>query len=148
MSTLLIGVVLIGAMNLAGYATRGQIDNKERAQAKLLADALLAEILELPYQEPTATPVFGAESGEVRATYDDVDDYKVFADSPPVNKQGVALAGGTGLTRSASVTYAEPDNFLATSSTDKGIKRIAVSVTAVRNGAKFGLANVTTIVVK
>lgn len=148
MSTLLIGVVLIGAMNTAGYATRGQIDNKERAQAKLLANAMLAEILELPYQEPTVTPVFGPESGEVRATYDDVDDYKQFTDSPPVNKQGVAMAGGTGLTRSVTVAYAEPNNLMATSTTDKGIKRISVVVSAVRSVTNVELANMTTIVVK
>ncbi|MBI2481758.1 MAG: hypothetical protein HYV60_24880 [Planctomycetia bacterium] len=144
MSTLMIGVLLIGAMNSAGYATRGQIDNKERAQAKLLANAMLAEILELPYQEPTSTPAFGPESGEVRATYDDVDDYKIFSDSPPVDKQGNALAGGSGLTRSVVVSYVEPNNLTATSSTDQGIKRIAVSVA--RSGKQ--LVSMTAVVVK
>ena len=143
-STMLVSVLLVGAMNTAGYATRGQLDNKQRAQAKLIANAMLAEILELPYQEPTTNPTFGPEAGEVRATYDDVDDYKQFSDTPPVDKQGNALAGGAGLTRSVVVVYAEPENLTATSNTDKGIKRIVVSVK--RGGTN--LANVTTVVVK
>ena len=143
MSTLMIGIVLVTAMNTAGYATRGQIDNKERAQAKLIANAMLAEILELPYKEPSDTPVFGPESGEVRATYDDVDDYKLFSDSPPVDKQGAAMAGGVGLTRSVVVNYVQPNNLTATSKTDQGIKRIVISV--VRGGTE--LVSMTTIVV-
>ncbi|MEO8494722.1 MAG: type II secretion system protein [Planctomycetota bacterium] len=143
-STLIVSVLLVAAMNTAGYATRGQIDNKQRAQAKLIANAMLAEILELPYQEPSGTPGFGPESGEVRATYDDVDDYKLFTESPPVDKQGAALAGGTGLTHSVVVNYAEPDNLTATSSTDKGVKRIMVSVA--RGGTE--LVSITTVVVK
>lgn len=144
MSTLLVSVLLVSAMNTAGYATRSQVDNKERAQAKLIANAMLAEILELPYQEPTATPVFGPESGEARATYDDVDDYKLFSDSPPVDKQSTAIAGGSGLTRSVVVTYVEPNNLTTTSNTDKGIKRITVSVANKRTQ----LVNLTTVVVK
>lgn len=143
-STLIVGVLLVAALNTTGYATRGQIDNKQRAQAKLIANAMLAEILELPYQERTTTPAFGPETGEVRATYDDVDDYMLFSDSPPVDKQGVALAGGEGLTRSVVVSYVEPDNLTATSNTDKGIKRIVVSVA--RGGTQ--LVSLTTVVVK
>ncbi|MCA9146997.1 MAG: type II secretion system protein, partial [Planctomycetales bacterium] len=44
-STLIVGVLLVAALNTTGYATRGQIDNKQRAQAKLIANAMLAEIL-------------------------------------------------------------------------------------------------------
>ncbi len=143
-STMLISVVLVGAMNVAGYATRGQLDNKQRAQGKLIANAMLAEILELAYEEPTATPVFGPESGEVRATYDDVDDYKLFSDSPPLDKQGAALAGGTDLTRSVVVSYVEPNSLTATSNTDQGIKRIVVTVA--RGGTE--LVSMTTVVIQ
>lgn len=142
-STMIVGVLLVGAMNTAGYATRGQVDNRQRAHAKLLANALLAEIIELPYQEPTDTPAFGPESGEVRATYDDVDDYKTFGDSPPVDKQGGAMAGGDGLSRTAKVAYADPENLLTESKTDQGIKRIVVSVAR----GNTELASTTTIVV-
>ncbi|MDA1049410.1 MAG: hypothetical protein O3C40_02880 [Planctomycetota bacterium] len=144
MSTLIIGLLLVTSMNTAGYATRSQLANKDRARAKMIANAMLAEIVELPYLNPDGTPVFGPESGETRATFDDVDDYHNLSDAPPVDKQGTALAGGSQLTRSVTVNFAEPDNFSQTAVTDKGVKRITVTVTG--NGSN--LAQVTAVVVK
>lgn len=144
MSTLIIGILLVTAMNTAGYATRSQVRNKDLARAKLIANAMLAEILELVYEEPKDTPVFGPETGEVRSSYDDVDDYDTLSDSPPVNKQANAFAGGDGLTLAVTVDWADPDDFATVSLTEKGVKRITVTVW----DGKTELTSMTTVVVQ
>jgi hypothetical protein len=69
-----------------------------------------------------------------------VDDYDRYADGPPVNKSGVALAGCTGWSRSVRV-----DNVRETDPTQKtsgtALKRIAVTVTAPsgRSWTMYGL---------
>jgi hypothetical protein len=111
-SALLAGLVLTGALNLAGYATRGQLKNSDALRHRHLASGLMAEVLELPFEDPNQTPVFGPESGETsspprRSSFDDVDDYHNWS-SPPQTKTGTAIENTAGLTTTVAVTLADP----------------------------------------
>jgi len=144
MSTLIAGILLVTSMNMTGYTTRSQLANKDRARAQLVAKAMLAEIMELPYEDPNDPPIFGAETGEVRSSFDDVDDYNNLSDAPPVDKQGNAVAGGIGLTQAVTVSLADPENLVTTSGTDQGVKRLTVTV----SGNGITLTNMATVIVK
>ena len=131
MATLITGLLLVAALNTVGSSTRSQIHNAERARAATLGDALLNEIVALPYYDPQTGSGFGRETGEGssnRADFDDVDDYHIWVGAPPKDKAGNTLASGTGLIRFVLVNYAEPSNVTLISSTDKGVKRIRVAV--------------------
>lgn len=133
-STFLVGLVIVAAMRATGSVviTQGVTDNSQ--DGATLAQALLAEIMQCHYIEETA-PVFGPESDEtgtpnLRTLFDDVDDYHGWSSTPPRPKTSTtALAGYEGWTRSVQVAWVEPTAPLTASPTDKGFKRITVTVT-------------------
>ena len=127
MATLITGLLLVTALNTVGSATRGQLRNAERARATMLGDALLNEIVALPYVDPDTGSGFGRETGEGnsnRADFDDVDDYHVWVGAIPTDKAGNTLASGTGLIRVVLVDFVDPANLTTPSGSDKGVKRI------------------------
>ena len=63
------------------------------------------------------SPCLGPDTGETRATYDDMDDFNTFSDTP-----------ATGYTRSAAVVYVAPPNHATTSGSPTNYKRITVNV--------------------
>ena len=138
-SSMIVGVMLVAALNAVGAATTGRFRSGERSQAQLLADALMAEILELHYSEPVDQPTFGPEPGETatatRAAFDDVDDYHGWSSKPPVDEDGTPLGNADNWTRSAVVNYASAANLAVNVGTDTGIKQIAVTVTNGRAAA-------------
>ncbi len=84
--TLLVGMMLVAAMNAVGAAIRGRVSTGDAARARELAVQLMAEILANDYIEPVDTPTFGRETGEfdgTRARWDDVDDYHHWMQAPP-----------------------------------------------------------------
>src|SRR5206468_12187441 len=89
------------------------------------------------YQDPTLpTLVLGAELGETRVTFNDVDDYNGLSESPPQTANGTTIAGYTGWTRSVQVAWANPSNPSASSLIETGLKRITITVTAA-TGRKY-----------
>lgn len=132
MSALIVGILMAAALNCAGSAMRSQVANGETGRASSFAGALLAEILELPFENPDGTPSFGLEKGEkskTRADFDDVDDYHNW-NSPPAKKDGTALSNSTGLTTTVQVTYGNPDDLSdsASAPSSSNVKRITVNV--------------------
>ena len=131
MASLLVGVLLIGALNSLGASLRHQSLLAERQHAHRLAEQLLAEVLEHRYADPDETPVFGAEtseSGGTRSAFDDVDDFDGWDQSPPVDRSGTTLANSTGWRRTVDVAFVPSNDMTGTSGTDQGLKRVTVSV--------------------
>lgn len=132
-STMLVSVVLVGAMNLVGASLRGSVESSRKTRAVLLANDLLGEILQQQYLEPTDTPAWGVEGSELmsaRTLWDDVDDYDGWDESPPQKKDGSVIPDSAGWRRWVEVKHVDPDN-LATDlldSNDQGVKRITVNV--------------------
>ena len=133
-STLLVGVVLIGATDVLGRVIRGRSDITYTAQGEHLAQQLMTEILNAKYEDNTL-PVFGAEPDEVfgiRAVFDDVDDYHMWTSPAPVDIMGQSLPNTTGWQREVTVELFDPNSADLGSIVDLGLKRIIVNVT--KNG--------------
>jgi hypothetical protein len=134
-ATMLVSMILVGAMNCVGATIRGRLQTADSIQAKRLVDQLMAEILALDYRESVDPPVFGRESTEdsfARTDWDDVDDYHLWTASPPENRSGTALANSTDWQRDVLVEWVDPADPANTVGTDQGVKRITVTVR--RNG--------------
>lgn len=138
-SILIIGVMLVAALGTVGASRLGQYKNSQQSRGKLLAQALMDEILQQHYKEPDGTPVFGLELNESstsRSNYDDVDDYHNWSASPPQNKDETEVSDSTGFQRNVSVQWVNPANLEEVSVIETGVKRI--TVTATHAGLKTG----------
>ena len=131
MASLLVGVLLIAALNSVGARLRHQSILAERQQAHRLAEQLLAEVLEHRYDDPDETPSFGpeaSESGGTRDVFDDVDDFNGWDQTPPVDRDGTTLANSTGWRRTVDVAYVPTNDMTGVSGSDQGLKRITVNI--------------------
>ncbi|TWT98078.1 hypothetical protein Pla108_22350 [Botrimarina colliarenosi] len=134
-STVLVGVLMVAALNTVGSAARTHLAASTSAEAWALAELLAAEVLAMPYEDPNGAAVFGTEPGETgvtRATLDDVDDYHNWTESPPKARDGTPLAGYTGWTTKVIVTLAETsasDGVIDDVGADEGLKRVRFQVT-------------------
>ena len=142
MSSLLVGAVLVASMQVTGQALMVQRDRAHMATAAFLAEGMLSEILLLPYMEPgqTSSPI-GRGSGELvndRSTYDDVDDYHNYTETPPKSLENVVLPGFAGWQRSVVVQWVNPNNLNQTQGSESGVKRVTVQVR--RNGQLLATA--------
>jgi len=131
-STFLVGVLLIAAMNTVGAVFRSRRTSAQLHDAPTLARLLMTEILQAPYQDPEEPdgPI-GLEGGEAsgsRSQFDDVDDYDGWSECPPKNKDSSNIPGHGSWQRDVTVDWVVPDT-LSTSSTDTGLKQITVTVT-------------------
>jgi type II secretory pathway pseudopilin PulG len=138
-SILVVGTLLITAVNLVGTSRVGQSNVRDRRLGALLAQALMAEILQTAYADPDETPVFGPEPTEgtsTRADWDDVDDYHGWSAMPPVDRDGTPVPDRADWQRTVTVDYVGPNDLLTAVGGDQGVKRILVEVT--RNDMVLG----------
>jgi type II secretory pathway pseudopilin PulG len=132
-STLIVGFVLVAALNTTGSVIRSQRMNAERIDSNPLAAQLLSEVVANYYTDPEepAGPI-GLETGEsaiTRVGFDDIDDYHGWTATPPESNDGTVISGYTGWTRTVTVNHADPTTG-QTVGLESGIKRIQVQVTA------------------
>lgn len=130
---MIVGVMLAAVMQTVGQANLMQFRISERTRAAQLARLLMAEIVSQSYAEGgvSSTITLGAESGETRATYDDVDDYNGLVESPPLNHDGsaISLSGASTWRRTVAVEWLNPTTLASASpQADTGVKRITVTV--------------------
>jgi Tfp pilus assembly protein PilW len=129
-STLLTGLVMVGALRCVGAVWRTWEVAADRNAGTALASQLLDEVLSQPYAE--AGGGFGPEAGETtRAGFDDVDDFDNWTESPPADAAGNPLAGLAGWIRSVDVKKLAKNSYTETpdGSGDKGLRKITVTVT-------------------
>ncbi len=101
-------------------------------RANHLASTLYEEIRAKPGDEngDAASTTLGPDTGENRATYDDVDDYHGLDESPPQDSQASTIAGFTAFRQQVSVCYVDPNIDLDTCQGGvSNYKRITVTVT-------------------
>lgn len=137
-SSMLIGVVMVAALDSAGSAMLAMRLKSERIDADTLAYSLMSEIMAMPYEDPdTAVPInYGPETDEPasptnRSTFDDTDDYDSWSSAPEL-RDGTAIPGTTGWTRSVlveKITWDDPTWTLGYGQADRGVRRVSVSVT-------------------
>lgn len=121
-SITIIAVTLTAAMMLVSTNAGSSSEPLMRAQAISIAQSYMEEILSQPLTDPAGGDSGAAESGETRATYDDVTDYHGLSDTAGVvDQSGAAVSGLAGYNVSVSVAD--------TSLNGDPAKRIAVTVT-------------------
>ena len=95
-----ISIATTGVLLVYATAVRYSADPMIQQQALAAAEAYLDEILARPACEPAApscgAETGGAEAGETRSTYDDVQDYAGLSNSPPLDQNGNADWDGNG----------------------------------------------------
>ncbi len=130
-SVAILGILLVVALQVVGASMRNQYHTAQRLTAASLAQSLLNDIIQLPYQDPGAVVNFGIEPGETagsKANYDDVDDFNNWTESPPQDRTGSPMTDLAGWTRSVTVAWVNPANITQTLLTESGVKRITVTV--------------------
>ena len=108
-----------------------QMSESNEVRGLAIAEALMAEITQLPMREPSCDCGYGAEVGETganRLNFDDVDDYNSLVDSPPKSRNGLACTGYSDLSRIVSIDLVTAADWNATSATYVGVYRITVKV--------------------
>ena len=114
-------------------STRNSTFGVTMARANHLASNLFEEIRSKRWDENTgaASATLGLDTGETRATYDDVDDFHGLNETPPKDSQGVAMSGFTGFRQQVSVCYvASTDlNTCLGSGLTSNYKKVIVTVT-------------------
>lgn len=134
-------IIIVATLNAAAQAVALRAQATRVLVAGQLADALIAEIMQLPYDSTDTqqagtiaslsildTPIFTvipANRGNDAAALD----YTNYKDSSPINPDGSPSANSNGYRRSVSVKYVTTSNPSVESATDTGLCRIIVSVT-------------------
>lgn len=129
-STVIVAVMLVAALHTVGASRLTQHKVAVVSRGRLLAEALMSEILQQKYEEPDGAPAFGREAGESaasRAAYDDVDDYDGWSAGPPVAKDGSPLVNSAGWRRSVTVERIDPIETDEVKTVETGAKRITVT---------------------
>jgi MSHA pilin protein MshD len=131
-SLVIVAIMMSAALATLGTAARSRNNQQETLRGITLARRLMSEIVSKSYQQANfVTATLGPELGETRATFNDVDDYAGYSDSPPVDSSGSAIAGYTGWTRSVEVKWVDASTLLpVTVQAETGVKRITVTATA------------------
>jgi hypothetical protein len=102
----------------------------DRAVATELADDLLGTVAAFPYSSPSGS-ILGIELDDVlgnKTTYDDVDDFDAWTESPPQDANGAPLAGFSGWSRSVRVRWVVATAPDTSSASESGVKEIVVIV--------------------
>lgn len=130
MSVVVVGVLTVASTAVFGTIARARLAQTESRLGTLLAQQLMAEVVQQPFQQPGTTPGFGPRSGQTRATYDAVDCYNGYTAGPPVSIAGTALAGYTGWTQRVAVSFVSNASPMTDTNTTSTLKKITVTVTS------------------
>ena len=132
-ATLLVGIVLVGALQTVDSVVRSRRVNSERLDGPALAEQLATEVLAAYYTDPEepggSIGLDTDESGLTRADFDDVDDFAGWTATPPEYSDGTPISGYEDWTRAVSIDHADPTTGAVVLS-ETGVKRIHVEVTA------------------
>ena len=114
LSVVILGFVLIPLLSQFYTGIQGNVTAELVTQSIDLADELMEEIKSRRFDEndypdePVAPGVLGVDSGEDpndRSTFDDVDDYHNWQQSPPQEIDGTILSNFSEFSRSVNVEY-------------------------------------------
>ncbi|MEM1071879.1 MAG: hypothetical protein AAGB48_10145 [Planctomycetota bacterium] len=145
LSTVVVGIMAVAAMNLTASVARERSVTADRTRAALLAQTLLEEILILPAEgedeylnnDPNVTSetnqdltLGGAATAEqpTRDGFESMMSYDGWAATPPTDTAGDAIPGADGLTRRVSVTEVDPRNLDGGETPGTGVFRVHVEV--------------------
>lgn len=119
-SIILVGLVLVGALNTVGASQTAQKNGGDRLLAVTLADDLMREVLNPP---PAAT----VAAGGTRQSFTGYADYSGWTSTPPVDRDGIEVPGANGMNRTVAIALTS-STALDTPTTDGNIIRVIVTV--------------------
>jgi MSHA pilin protein MshD len=155
---LMILVLSVGLTGVLVYFVQG-VRNSSNSQiatvANVLAQDLMEEIRSKCWDETSTTlapcggavtaSTIGADGGEARASYDDVDDFNGLSNTPPRDSQGNAMpAAFNDYTRSSSVCYVASSDLNTCAGGTSNYKKITVTVSWGSVGDQVQLVGVAT----
>ncbi len=142
MSIMVLSGLLIAGMRAVEVGAHMRASASEDARAAALAEGMLAEVLSNYAGEPSTgligglvTGLLGVDLGEDSArkqTFDDIDDFANWSESPPQYGDGTPMTGFTGWTRAVKVESVTVANPAVTSGSRTGLVRVTVTVTTRR----------------
>lgn len=107
LSVIIVGGMFTVALAMMGAAARDRGSQSELRTARALATMLMSEIQQQRYQQRDGVADVSTPSPR---TFDDVDDYNNFIETPPLDRTGAIIPGTLGWTWRAVVTnFAVPD---------------------------------------
>ncbi len=130
-SVVIVSVMMVSAVNTVGASRTTMAKAGDDGIGMMLAQDMMAEILQKEYSEPVDAPLFGREAGELaglRANYDDVDDYDAWNETPPKMSDGTAIPDRTGWRRKVKIEFVDPASPNTVVVSDLGLKRIVVTI--------------------
>ena len=130
-SIMIIAVMFAAVMQTVAAARIIRYKTDGRSRGSTLAHDLMAEILQVAYEEPDGPAALGRDSGESggdRKDFDDIDDYDDWDSEPPELKDGTPLTLPAGWSRAVEVRWIVASNLTLTSGTETDAKRIIVTV--------------------
>jgi hypothetical protein len=106
-SMAIIATSVAASLRAFGSYSIGRRAFEERAVAMELANQLMAEINQLPYEEAGSNTIGidASESTSNRSTFDDIDDYHNWDVSPPRNRANTSLTQYDGYRQAVQVAY-------------------------------------------
>lgn len=136
-STLIVGLVLVSTIQIVGPIIRSGSVMADKAIAANLANELSEEIGSKLFQEPAAADVdsLGADFGETRSTYDDIDDYQGMTNTPPQLSDSTKLTNLANWSRVVRIDHVSVNDPSAQSAVYTGLKRVTVTVN--KNGVEL-----------
>ncbi len=84
----IISIALSGIMSVVNITTKHSVDPIIQHQAIAIAESYLEEIVLLPITDPN-----GSNAGEIRATFDNIDDYNGLTNLGVTDQSGNAITG-------------------------------------------------------
>jgi hypothetical protein len=133
-STMLVGLLLVASLRTVGAVLRYRGNAADQQRGALLAEDLLEEILAHPYGETDGLSLGGTASlATDRMEFETIDDYHGWKRSPPEDRGGNELEGFADWERRVVVERVDPADPRQPVSSDRGAKRITVTVRH-RNG--------------
>lgn len=130
-ASIILGIMITAGLRAAAGAGASQATSARALNGSLLAESLMNEILERAYSEPDGASGMGIDSGETasdKSTFDDVDDFHNWAESPPRSPDGSIAPNMAQWARSAKVFRAVVASPETSTGTETGLKRIEVTV--------------------
>jgi type II secretory pathway pseudopilin PulG len=130
LSVAIVGILLVTSTATFGSIARARKSQIEGRMAYLIAQQLMAEILQCYFQQQVSNPTFGPVAGQTRPNFTYVDAYNGYSASPPTSRAGVAVAGYSGWTESVSVGFVNPASPTSIVTGPTTLKQVTITVTA------------------
>jgi len=140
LAMVLLSMMLGAVLSAVELSARTQHSTADATYARSLAADLLEEVCGFAYADPAGAAEFavgGDENAADRSTFDDVDDFDGWSESPPIQSDGTPVPGSDGWTRIVNVKWVDPLDPSIESVTETGAKRVQVGVS--RGGVTYAV---------